>query len=479
MSITHDATDVRPAPVAARAASAADAPGRLLTRHHLPVVAGTVALVTLGAFENRAVMTILPTVVRELDGWALFGASAGAPLVTFTIAMAWAGGWTDRRGPRPALLTGLAAFALAQVVSGLAPTMGVFVAGRVLSGAAEALIGTALLVLVAQVLPEALRAKVFAAFAAAWVLPSLLGPSVAAGLDAVAGWRAVFVAPLVIVPLALLPVRRALRDSHPGRGAHAGPDAADRRRVRASLVLAAGLALTLVAAGVLSDSTTRVAGTLTLAAGVVAVLVGAARALPAGTARLAPGIPTIVTMQLLVSAAYTGVGGVIPLMLVQVHGASTAQAGISLSVTGVFWAAGSWVNGSGRAQRMRATARMRLGGALIALGALGPVLISLDVVGLAAGMAGWALAGLGMGIVSPTITTELLAQAPPEGHGRISAAQGLAVSTGVALQTALVGAVVAVRGEALGGVTFAALMTVGAVAAVGVALVAGRSRAAA
>lgn len=455
------------------------APSRLLTRRHLPVVAGTVALVTLGAFESRAVMTILPTVVRDLDGWALFGASAGAPLVTFTVAMAWSGGWTDRRGPRPALLSGLAAFVLAQVVSGLAPTMGVFIAGRALSGAAEALLGTALLVLVAQVLPEALRAKVFAAFAAAWVLPSLLGPSAAAALDAVAGWRAVFVAPLLIVPLALLPVRRALRDTHPGGRDGTGTDAGNGRRVRASLVLAAGLAATLVAATLLATPATRGAGALALSAGVAGVLIGAVRALPDGTARLARGIPSIVTIQLLVSAAYTGVGGVIPLMLVQTQGASTAQAGISLSVTGVFWAVGSWVNGTARAQLVPAASRLRLGGALIALGALGPVLISLDVVGLATGMAGWSLAGLGMGIVSPTITTELLAQAPPEGHGRVSAAQGLAVSTGVALQTALVGAAVAVRGEAMDGPAFAALMVGGAVAATGVALAAGRSRAAA
>ena len=66
--------------------------------------------------------TILPTVVRELDGWALFGASTGAPRVTFTIAMAWSGCRTDRSGPRPVLLWGMAAFVVAQVVSGLAPT---------------------------------------------------------------------------------------------------------------------------------------------------------------------------------------------------------------------------------------------------------------------------------------------------------------------------------------------------------------------
>src|SRR6188472_2728141 len=131
-----------------------EAPVRLLSRDNLPVVVGIVALVTLAAFENRAVSTILPTVVRELDGWALFGASTGAGLVTFTVALAWAGGWTDRRGPRPVLLWGLVAFATAQAVSALAPTMAVFVAGRAVSGAAEALIDTSLTVLVAQALPE-------------------------------------------------------------------------------------------------------------------------------------------------------------------------------------------------------------------------------------------------------------------------------------------------------------------------------------
>ena len=50
--------------------------------------------------------TILPTVVRQLDGWALFGASTGATIVTFTIAMAFSGNWADRSGPRPVLLWG-------------------------------------------------------------------------------------------------------------------------------------------------------------------------------------------------------------------------------------------------------------------------------------------------------------------------------------------------------------------------------------
>lgn len=190
-------------------------PDRLLDRRYLPVVVGVVALVTLAAFENRAVQTVLPVVVRDLDGWALFGASTGASLVTFTVGMALSGGWTDRFGPRPVLLAGIGVFGVAQVVSALAPSMAVFVGGRALSGVAEALIDTTLMVLVAQALPESLRAKVFASFAAAWILPSLLGPGFAGGVESLAGWRWVFAGPLLVVPFALWLLRPALRGDRP------------------------------------------------------------------------------------------------------------------------------------------------------------------------------------------------------------------------------------------------------------------------
>lgn len=464
-------------PGAAAGPSTGSRTSRLLSPENLPVVTGIVALVTLAAFENRAVMAILPTVVRDLDGWALFGASTGASLVTFTVAMAWSGGWTDRRGPRPVLLWGVAAFVLAQVVSALAPSMAVFVIGRAASGAAEALIDTALMVLVAQSLPADLRSKVFASFAAAWILPSLLGPSVAGVLDAVAGWRAVFVGPLLVVPVSLVLVRSALRRTYAGvTPQDAALDLGSRRRVAASLVLATGLALTTLAAPLLSSSGTRSAGVVTIAFGLLTVLAGARRSLPRGSLRLARGVPAIVAVRLLVSAAFTGVGGLIPLMLVQTRGASTALAGISLSVTGVLWAAGSWLNSTHLVQSsLPAVQRLRIGSVLIAVGSMGPVLLSLDRIGLAPGMVGWAVAALGMGVVSPTISTEILALSPVREQGRASAAQGLAISTGVALQTGVVGAVVALCGASMGGAAFAAVMAAGGLVAVVAALASGRA----
>lgn len=449
---------------------------RLLDRRHLPVVVGVVALVTLAAFENRAVQTILPVVVRDLDGWALFGASTGASLVTFTLTMAFSGRWTDRWGPRPVLLGGLALFTGAQLVSALAPTMGVFVAGRAVSGGAEALIDTTLMVLVARALPESLRAKVFASFAAAWILPSLLGPGFAGAIESLAGWRMVFAGPLVVALPAVLLLRRALRTGRPATADPAATlDTGARSRLVASVVLAGGLGVTTFAAPLLESPGSRAVGLPVVLAGAAALVLGASRALPRGTARLAPGLPAVAGVGLLTAAAFTAVGGVLPLMLVTTQDVSTAVAGISLTVTGLFWAFGSWLNSTGPVQaRVGAGTRARTGGLLIAVGSLGPVLLALDTVGLVLGMVGWATAATGMGILSPTLSTQLLALAPTAGQGRSSAAQSLAGATGVALQTALVGGVVAWFGPAMDGPRFALLMAAGGALAVLVALGGGR-----
>lgn len=246
----------------------------------------------------------------------------------------------------------------------------------------------------------------------------------------------------------------------------------------AALLLAAGLAVTTFAAPLLSHPATRPAGIAVIGAGAGLVIVGAARALPPGTARLHRGVPAVIAIRLLIAAAFTAVGGVIPLMLVQTHGAATAQVGVSLSVTGTLWAAGSWLSSTARAQRTTSpSSRIRLGSALMAAGSLGPILLSLGAIGLVPGLAGWAVAAPAMGILSPTVSTQLLSLAPASEHGRVSAAQGLAVSTGVAAQTALVGAVVAIRGASTDGATFAALMAVGATLALVATIAAPRTAA--
>ncbi|MFC7490995.1 MULTISPECIES: MFS transporter [unclassified Knoellia] len=448
-----------------------DPPERLFSAKHLPVAVGIIALVTLGAFENRATISIMPTAARALDGLAWFGPANAASMVTFMVAVVVAGRWVDRVGSRTVLLAGLATFAVAQVVTASAPSMAVFIAGRGLSGVAEGLIDVSTLVFAARALPDHLRAKVFATFAAAWILPSLLGPGAAGAAEALVGWRLVFLLPNALLLPALLLLLPGLRRVSVRRDEGAGtevPDAGREKALLPALGLATAVALLSVGGPLaFDDGDHRLAGLVSLVVGAAALVATIRAALPAGTLTAAPGIPSVIALRTLLVIAFGGVGGYLPLMLDVTHDVGPALAGISLSVTGVFWAAGSAIHSLDAVQRrLDAAARVRLGLALIALGGVGPVLLSLELVALVPGLAGWALAATGMGLSSPSLATEIFTLAPEHEQGRATAASQIGASLGSALTTAGGGALIAARHATLDGGVFAVLMGISLGAAV-------------
>src|SRR6266542_4951822 len=112
-------------------------PLKLFAAPHWPLALGAIGLVTLGAFENRAVSTALPTLVAQFHALGAFGLANAAPVASYLVSLAITGLWTDRRGPVPALRAGVVAFALAQLIVGVVVSMPMVVAGRLLSGLAE------------------------------------------------------------------------------------------------------------------------------------------------------------------------------------------------------------------------------------------------------------------------------------------------------------------------------------------------------
>ena len=448
---------------------------RLLGTAYLPFVVAAVGLVTMGAFENRAVTTVLPTVAEHLDGLAWFGAATAAPVATYVIGTTLSGAWADRRGPRGPLLAGLVAFGIAQAVAGFAPHMAVFTGARLIGGAAEGAMDIALTVMIASVLPEAMRPKMFAAISAAWVLPSVVGPGIAGAIAEAVGWRWVFAAPvplLVVAALLLVPSLRRVRAREAERAA-AGlvvpeGEGSGRLAVQAGLLATALAAVSLVGP-LFEHADTRLVGATALVAATVAALVVGARILPRGTYRLWRGIPSVVAMNGLIGTAFGLGSAFIPLMLVAVLGVRPIWAGASLTVTGVFWAAGSFVQSLAVVQRnTTAASRLRIGSLLIAVGTLGPVLVALGRLPLVPGLAVFALAAMGIGLSYPTIATQSLALAPEEEQGQVTAARQLSAAMAQALALAVAGAFVAMAGQHLSGALFA---WVGA-AAIVVALVA-------
>lgn len=419
-------------------------PPSLFTRDNAPIVIAVVSLVTLGAFENRAVLTAMPTVLLELDSVTSYGLVGAAPLATYLLSLATAGWWADRRGPVPVLRVGALTFVGGMAAVGTATGLPALVAGRLLSGLAEGLLDVGVMVLVARVLDPALRPKVVAMFAAAWVLPSVVGPVITGAVTEWVGWRWIFVAgPVILLPvwIALRPALR-IATSLP---AVQTPGALPLRRVLPWALLAA---CALVALNLLTERLAVHALTVSFAVVTALALAGllasALRLLPPGSLRAACGLGGVIALRGLVSAAFMGIGAFLPLILTVLRGQSPILAGISLSITGVTWSSGSAIQS--RFSR-HPLALLRIGFGLVTMGLTGAGLIVWSDVPLWLGLSGWALAGIGIGMTSGTLSVLVMTASDDSNQGRNNAGGQMAASMSSAVFFAVAGGVLALVGE--------------------------------
>jgi hypothetical protein len=277
-------------------------------------------------------------------------------------------------------------------------------------------------------------------------------------------WRAVFLVGIALLVPVWLFLHPALRgpagQAVTDEGASADDRQASRFATRWAALAALGLgALTAGASLVTRTGAAQAVGAVLLLAGVAGLVPALHAILPAGTLRAAPGIPALTLLRGLLGAAFGATGGLIPLMLSEVHGYGPAAAGVSLTITGIFWAAGSQLQGLRVTQRRTSAAtRLRGGFALVALGVSGPALLALGMLPAWVGLGLWALAGVGMGVSSPTITTHVLDLSTPADQGRNSAASFLAPSVSQAVAYAASGAAIAWAAPHPAGTVFGALM---------------------
>lgn len=440
----------------------ATAPPALLSGPLRALTVGAVALVSIVAFEAVAVATAMPTVAAALDGLSAYALAFGLPLATSVLGMVVAGAWSDARGPAGPMRVGVALFVAALLVAGLAPTMPVFAAGRALQGLGSGLLSVALYVVIGHVVPPASRPRLFAAMAAAWVLPAVVGPPLAGFCVEQVGWRWVFLLAVVLaVPAALLvePALRGLRQRGPAVGA--------RQRVAWAVGTAAG-AVGLHQAGQLPPGPAVVIGAIA----VVVVGVSVTRLLPAGTVRGRPGLPTVVALRGLMSAAFFSGEAFLPLLLSRERGLSPTSAGLVLTVAALSWAAGSWFQG--RVGAPDRTTLLRVGTASIALGVLTSAAALVPALPTAVAAVGWLVAGLGMGLAYPTTSVLVLELSPAAEQGRNTSALQIADAVFAAVALALSGALFAALVD-VGPVAFVAGFAVAALPAALAVLLAGRA----
>lgn len=427
---------------------------------------GLALTITLVAFEALAISTVMPVVAADLGGIELYGWVFTAFMLASLVGIVVAGALIDRRGLGFPFAAGLTLFAIGLVIGGLAPTMPVLVAARVIQGLGAGVIPPVAYVAIGRSLPERLRPRMFATLSTAWVLPGVLGPAIAGVVADLFDWRLVFLGllPMLAVAAAISfgPVA-SIGSPAPSSAGEATAAASMRRRLPLALAVALGTGLVL--AGLTSGAVVATIGLL--AAGLVLALPAIARLTPPGTLRAARGLPTAVLMRGILTFVFFGVEAYVALALVDGRGLSAAQAGISLTVATVTWTAGSWIQAR-FASRIDPERFIVVGLAvtIVGLAAFAAVLLP--------GVTPWvsiptvAVAGLGMGLAYSPTTLIVLRRAAAGEQGSASAALSLADSLGTALGTGITGAFVAAA--ARGGLASTAGLAPGFAVAIGVGL---------
>lgn len=403
----------------------------ILGPDHRAMTAGMFSLIAFVAFEALAVTTVMPTVARDLDGVDLFAVAFAAPLASGVVGMALTGSWSDRRGPALPLAVATALFGLGLVVCGLAPTMQVLVAGRVLQGLGGGALIVGLYVVVGLVYPALLRPAVFASFAAAWVLPSLFGPALAAWLAHAFGWRSVFLVAVGFVAVASLPIWPRLR-SLPPVGAERPVAGRRTTLVWWSVVAAVGV-LAVELAGSRTDL-----WAIAAVAGLAALVLALLRLLPPGTLLTRRGLPSVIASRGAFAAGFFAAEAYLPFVLQERWDYTPGQAGIALTIVGLMWAGASQAQ-SRLGERVGDRRAMMIAAGILSSGAV-PLLVTVSgTVSPVLAIAAYAVMGAGMGFGYPRTGVAMLAASTDADRGFNSSALTIADSLGGAVALSAAG----------------------------------------
>ncbi|MEW2460420.1 MULTISPECIES: MFS transporter [Microbacterium] len=419
-------------------------------RGRIWVTVGAVALIFLAAIEALAVTTVMPIVSAALDGEALFAVAFAGTLATSVIGMVATGAWSDARGPRGALYVAVALFIVGLLISGFATSMPQFLIGRLVQGLGTGGQTVALYVVVARLYPPELHGRVFAAFAAAWVVPSMVGPFLAGAVAEYLHWRWAFLGVAVLTAIAFLMIAVRLRGVDLGGG-----EPQDRRALRLRLLLAVVVAALAVVIGVSAELDDGVRWPVAVAA-ILGIGVAVLPLLPARTLRAGAGLPSVVLMRGVAAGAFFAAEAYIPYLLIRKYDFTATWAGVALMLAAFAWAGASALQGRyGERLGNRRITLLSLGALLVAM--LAVLAAAVFPVSPVVVILGWAFAGGGMGLLYPRLTVLTLAYSDESNQGFNSSALSISDATGSAVAIAVAGLAVATLGGGPGafGVVFA------------------------
>jgi EmrB/QacA subfamily drug resistance transporter len=188
-------------------------PGR---RRAIALATASVAMLLI-SFNATATNIAFPALQ---DDFATYGLASLSWIIsgfniTQTMMMLVGGRLADREGRRKIFLIGIAVLTVGSLLTGVAPTVPLLVAARVLQAVGAALVLPTSLAAVLPDFPVERRASVVSVWAGVGVFGATAAPSLGAVIVELSGWRAIFLSIVPICVLAFMFGRATMTESRP------------------------------------------------------------------------------------------------------------------------------------------------------------------------------------------------------------------------------------------------------------------------
>lgn len=325
-------------------------------------LAGGVGLHAVNVFLAT---TILPSVVRDIGGFAFFSWNTTLFVVASIVGSVLSARWLSLRGPRRAYQLSIALFAVGTLCCTLAPTMTVMLVGRSIQGFGGGLLFALSYSMIRLVFAEPLWSRAMALLSGMWGIAALSGPFIGGVFAGLGAWRLSFGSVLLISVVLFITITTVLPSGRTSTGATPPTPV-----FKLFLLTAASIAVSL--GSITEDLRVAVAG---LVVSVVLLLLlirlerrTSQRLLPRGSysvsSRLGATYAAIAFLQ-----AATTVEIYIPYFLQELHGYSPLKAGYLTVMMAIGWTCFS-ILFSG-ASRLRVIRIWHVGPVAMATGLLG------------------------------------------------------------------------------------------------------------
>jgi EmrB/QacA subfamily drug resistance transporter len=166
-----------------------------------PILAAVMLATALVAIDSTIIATAVPSIVRDIGGFSDFPWLFSIYLLAQAVSVPVYGKLSDLFGRKPVVLWGIGLFLVGSIMCGVAWSMALLIAFRVVQGLGAGAIMPTTITIVGDLYSVEERAKVQGYIASVWGIASVVGPTLGGVFSEYVSWRWIF---FVNIPLCLL-----------------------------------------------------------------------------------------------------------------------------------------------------------------------------------------------------------------------------------------------------------------------------------